>query len=209
MSRRSTLLAKTIKVYLDLMWFLLLAAGAVLAIATPFVILSAPEIEDSDIRVAVRFALDEDALSGSSPRSDEVVPVRVQGQGVLQLKSASRTVWAGFLLSSLVTLAAALVVLYQLRALFRSVVSGVPFTPDNARRARTVGWVVVAWQLIAPVAKYLVGANLVGELHIRGITLKPPIDFNPDALFLGMAILVLAEIFRRASVLQQEQALTV
>ena len=67
----------------------------------------------------------------------------------------------------------------------------------------------MGWQPVVPLAKYSVGRLLVGELTIRVITLKPPIQFNPDALFLGMAILVLAEIFRQASDLQREQSLTV
>jgi hypothetical protein len=204
-----TLLARVIKGYLDLCWFVLLIAGIVLLVATPFVIVGAPGIDDSDIRVAVRFTVDESALAGSSPRSDDVVPVLVRGQGDLRVSSASRLVWAGFMVSNLVILAVLLVVLHQLRALFRSVAGGAPFTPENAKRIRRVGWLVVAWQLIAPLTKYIVGLALVGELSIRGITLRPPIDFNPDALFLGLAILVLAEIFRQASVLQHEQSLTV
>ena len=90
-----------------------------------------------------------------------------------------------------------------------TVAGGAPFVPDNVTRIKIVGWVVVAWQMLVPLAKYLVGRALVGELTIQGITLRPPIDFNPDALFLGLAILVLAEIFRQASELQREQSLTV
>ena len=90
MNRRMTLLARVIKGYLDLCCFVLLIARGVLLVATPFVIVGAPEIDDSDIRVAVRFTVGESALAGSSPRSDDVVPVLVRGQGDLRVRSASR-----------------------------------------------------------------------------------------------------------------------
>jgi hypothetical protein len=218
MSRRITLLARVIRGYLDFAFYALLVVGVALLIMTPFVIASAPGIEDADIKVAVRFIIDQGALAGSSPRSDDVVPSLVQGQGDLRVRSQSRVVWAWFLISALLVLAVWLLVLHQLRALLRSVAGGTPFAPENPGRIKTVGWVAIAWQTVVPLAKYLVGCPLakylvgwvlVGELAIRGITLKPPIDFNPDALFLGMAILVLAEIFRQASELQREQSLTV
>jgi hypothetical protein len=209
MKRSVTLLARVIQAYLDIAWFLVLIAGGFLFVATPFVIVGAPRIEDSDIKVAVRFTMDQSALAGSVPRSDDLVPARVQGQGVLQVKSTSRALWAGFLYSSLAVMGAWWIVLHQLRKLFRSVSGGSPFDPANARRIRAVGVVVVAWQLVVPLAKYFMGRTLVGELTIRGVTLKPPIDFNLDALFLGMAIFVLAEVFREASDLQREQSLTV
>jgi hypothetical protein len=209
MKRSVTLLAKVVKGYLDIAWFVALFVGLFLFIATPFVIVGAPRIEDSDIRVAVRFTVDESVLANSSPRSEAFVPALVEGNGVLRVKRTSRALWAGFLYSALASLGVWLIVLHQLRTLFRSVSRGSPFEPANAQRIRRVGWVVVGWQLVVPLAAYSVGRLLVGELTIRGITLKPPIHFNPDALFLGMAILVLAEIFRQASDLQREQSLTV
>jgi len=209
MSRRITLLARVIRGYLDFAFYALLVVGVALLVMTPFVIASAPGIEDADIKVAVRFVIDQSALAGSSPRSDDVIPSLVQGQGDLRVRSQSRLVWAWFLISSLLVLGVWLLVLHQLRALLRSVAGGTPFAPENPGRIKTVGWVTIAWQTVVPLAKYLVGRVLVGELAIRGITLKPPIDFNADALFLGMAILVLAEIFRQASELQREQSLTV
>lgn len=209
MSRNVTLLARVIKGYLDFAFYALWVIGLALLIMTPFVIYSAPGIEDADIKVAVRFTIDESALAGSSPRSDDVVPSVVNGQGDLQVRSASRVVWAGFMITMLLVLVVWLVVLRQLRALLRTMAGGTPFVPENVTRIKTVGWVVVGWQMLVPLAKYLVGKALVGELTIRGITLRPPIDLNPDALFLGLAILVLAEIFRQASELQREQSLTV
>jgi hypothetical protein len=204
MSQRSTLVTRALKIYLDVMFWLLLIPGCILVVMMPFVVFNAPKIEDADVQIPVRFSIDEEALMGSAPRSDLVVPFRVEGCGGLEVSSASRVVWAGFLLSIILILAVAAFVLHQLRALLRTVSGGDPFHPRNARRIKIVGWVVIAWQLVVPPVQYLVANTFVGQISVRGITLKPPVDFRIEALFLGMAILVLAEIFRQASALKRE-----
>ena len=68
---------------------------------------------------------------------------------------------------------------------------------------------MVGWNLAAPLAKYGVGKAVLSGVRLPGVELMPPIDFRPDALFLGLAFLVLAEIFHRASLLQRDQDLTV
>jgi hypothetical protein len=92
---------------------------------------------------------------------------------------------------------------------FTSLATGEPFSPRNPGRIRRVGLVVVGWRALAPFLKYFGALAVLGRLEVRGLVLKPPIDFNPDALILGLAIVVLAEVFQRATVLQREQSLTV
>jgi hypothetical protein len=108
-----------------------------------------------------------------------------------------------------ITLAVLLYVYGQLRALMRSVLERQPFLPENSARVHRVGLVVVAWSLIVPVLQLLVGVAMVDEVSVRGLILEPPFDFRIETLFFGLAILVLAEVFRQASELQADQSLTV
>lgn len=52
-------------------------------------------------------------------------------------------------------------------------------------------------------------AAMVDEVGVRGLRLEPPFDFRVETLFLGLAILVLAEVFQQAIELQADQSLTV
>ena len=104
------------------------------------------------------------------------------------------------------------VVLYavwQLRAVFKSVVAGHPFSPDNASRVKKIGWVVIGWNVVAPFAKYFNGMAFLADHSVAGLVLEPPIEVDVISLFLGLAILVLGEVFHQASRLQRDQSLTV
>jgi hypothetical protein len=204
---RKSKLALAIKIYLDVTWWICLIAIVPLVLILLFFLFAQIE-EPVEMRVLARFQLTGSALA-AAPAAGPAETGQVRGQGLLRIPQVDKTALVLQFLGAIVVLAVVLYVLRHLRALLRSVREGRPFDPRNARRIRDVGLAVVGCNLLAPIAKYAVGKVVLDGVRLPGVVLKPPLDFQPDGLFLGLAILVLAEVFHRASLLQQDQNLTV
>lgn len=107
-----------------------------------------------------------------------------------------------------------LTVIRQLKQVFASLTSGQPFLRSNVHRIRVIGWLLIAawclehaweWGLVAHMRTTLTLAGRVPEVPTAFIIH----DIRPEMLFVGAAVLVLAEIFRLGASLQEEQALTI
>ena len=164
---------------------------------------------DQDMPVLARIQVDEGALVPPPPGEIIESSTLVRGQGELRIRRRSKSAWTLLFLMIEITLAALLYVYSQLRALMRSVLEREPFLPENPARVRRVGLVVIAWSVAAPILKLLVGVAMIDEVAVHGLILEPPLEFRLETLFFGLAILVLAEVFRQASELQADQSLTV
>lgn len=97
----------------------------------------------------------------------------------------------------------------QLRHGFRSLSHGLPFAPANARRIRWVGFGVIFGELgrtaIIYFWSYYTGLHFVAD----GLRFVASVDINPITILGGLAILVIAEIFREGARLQEEQLVTI
>ena len=102
-------------------------------------------------------------------------------------------------------------VLGQLRAVFCSLRDGSPFVAVNARRIRRIGLGVLAFEVLRVVVTITIVAPALERLdHVPGGSRIQAVAWpNGTALFLGCAVLVLAEVFRRGTLMHDEQALTV
>jgi hypothetical protein len=97
------------------------------------------------------------------------------------------------------------VVLYLLMRILEPVGAGVPFHPKTPSRLRIIGGAVVISSLLRT---YFCAALLNwGTLNEPGVHFSWAIDF--DAIFMGIVLVVLAEVFGRGYVLKTESELTV
>jgi hypothetical protein len=204
--RRLTLV---IKRYLDVVWYVCLVG--VIAVPVGSILIGFNKNDSGgpapEAPVVLRFYVDQSALADAELADDP--PSLARGQGELRIRTRSKQVW--FLILALVELVL-FVLLYgvrQMRAVFSSLLSGEPFSPRNPARIRKIGFVVMGWHLLTPFLKYLSGLAVLQNVEVRGLMLKPPIDFSFDGLVFGLALVVLAEVFHQASTLQREQSLTV
>jgi hypothetical protein len=211
MTTRGTKAAKAVNLYVNFGWWISAIGLAVVPIGLVVVLgaLNQPNRPAPDMPVLARIQVDEAALAPPPPGEIIESSTLVRGQGELRIRTSSKSAWTLLFLMIEITLAALLYVYGQLRALMRSVLERQPFLPENSARVRRVGLVVIAWSLAAPILKLLVGVAMVDEIAVRGLILEPPLDFRLETLFFGLAILVLAEVFRQASELQADQSLTV
>jgi hypothetical protein len=108
-----------------------------------------------------------------------------------------------------ILLALTLLSLHHLRRIFQRVRDGAPFDEQNAVRMRSLGLLLLA------LAVFNAFADLVTALAFRADRASGPIvvatrlRFNFPLVFVALALVVLAEIFRRGSELEREQALVI
>lgn len=103
----------------------------------------------------------------------------------------------------------ALWVVAQLRGLFRTMSESHPFAPGNALRVQRVGWAVILTEPVRAVmgsgANAFAQANFVGD----GLRFVTDINLNLGTIFAGFVILVIAEVFRAGTRLDEDQSLTI
>jgi len=129
----------------------------------------------------------------------------------VSVKTPPGRTWVGTLIG-LPFLALFTFVLGRLRAIFHSLRDGSPFIPANARRLRSVG-LAVLWIEVLDFVVTVAGINpLLEQLRPAaqgGAVLHVEASLDWTVVFLGLAVLVIAEVFRRGTQMQDEQALTV
>ncbi len=100
-------------------------------------------------------------------------------------------------------------IIYQLRALFQAFTRKQLLMLQNAKRIRLIGFAtVVAWAF--SVAADFVGRSyVINSFNIPGVELTS--TFVPDffMLFLGIIVLVIAEIYRMAAEIREESDFTI
>jgi len=106
-------------------------------------------------------------------------------------------------------------IVLKLREVFESLTSGRPFLRPNVARLRLIGWFIVAAALYRQAWNWT--AYLFMVRPALSVADRPPSvplafvinDLHLEVLFVGAAVLVLAEIFRVGAGLHEEQTLTI
>ena len=122
--------------------------------------------------------------------------------------------WKGTFFSATVAfviclLILALWVLGQLRAVFRTLRDGRPFVPANATRIRRIGWAVILGELARSAFVFFENYYAMTHFSADGLRFDARPDLNVFAIVNGLIILVIAEVFRAGTRLDEEQSLTV
>jgi hypothetical protein len=113
---------------------------------------------------------------------------------------------------TLITLGGLLILyaLWQLRRLVGSIRAGDPFSADNVRRLRVLGWLLLA---AYPVFQYVTGGVnewilSTGAPDIAGARVEVD-PFSIGAVFGGLVLLVLAEVFGHGLSLREDVEATI
>ena len=116
---------------------------------------------------------------------------------------------AVWLLIPTLIVAGYLFVVFQLRRVLRNVRQGQPFARDNARRLRIIGYATLIAGPVFGLMTHIYGRVHQYQLDIPDATINVPIDVYPFAIFAGLIVLVIAQVFDYGARLQSEQDLTV
>jgi hypothetical protein len=100
-------------------------------------------------------------------------------------------------------------VLHQLRAVFRTLRDGQPFVAENAVRLRKIGWAVIIGEALRTLVALFENAYAANHFSVSSLTFVVRPDYNALTVIGGLIILVIAEVFRAGTRLDEEQSLTV
>ena len=200
-------LARTLSFILAGLWYLCLAWNAVMLV---FLIALIGGVEMPErVKVFVPLPISvtyENAGGAVQPEGLEIVAGHTDViVDVKEVKDRMILTIAVLLLSL-----AALLIVRELRATLREVKFGRPFSAENPRRLKRIGWLVLALGPLEGGWAIWMASRFLDKLSIPGATLSiNPMMFNYDSILLGLLILLIAQIFELGVRLQEEQDLTV
>lgn len=97
----------------------------------------------------------------------------------------------------------------QLRDIVRTVDQGNPFDAENARRARIIGGLIVAYVVLESIGRLAMSGYADTMVKPAGFDLNGRIEVSWGLLIVGCTVIVLSEVFRHGAILREEQSLTV
>ena len=97
----------------------------------------------------------------------------------------------------------------ELQRVLRTVRDGKPFAPSNASRIRRIAWFFIVGEFIRATIVYLENSYAAAHFTAEGLRFTARPDFSIVAIIEGLIILVIAEVFRAGTRLDEDQSLTV
>jgi Protein of unknown function (DUF2975) len=196
----------------------LVALGLVLM---PLMVVLAPVVEGpvevnagwigvgSKMTIPVSFSVDARIHRVTAP-SLSVENAQLQDvRGLLQFPVQRGAFFAGNVIFITLTFALVLWVLGNLRAVFRTLRDGRPFVRANATRIRTIAWLVIILELARSAIVFFNNYYAMTYFSADGLRFDARPDIHFTAIVDGLIILVIAEVFRAGTRLDEEQSLTV
>jgi hypothetical protein len=202
-------LSSLVGVVINIGWY----AGIVLLVLSVGLLAIAPWVDPPNVEVG--FAVPAAFKIESEPQTLSAPPVRVQNvhlenaRGSLQFSPQSGSVVAGATFVLMAALALLVWILGQLRDVFGTLRAGRPFVAANATRIRRVAYAVILGELARALLAYVGMRYAMTHFSMQGARLEARADLNVLVIICGLIILVIAEVFREGTRLDEEQSLTV
>ncbi len=109
----------------------------------------------------------------------------------------------------LIEIGVSLFILHQLLNFLDEVTNARLFVRQNAAAIRKIGWVVALYAPVAGLIQYLMTWALIDRVRLTGATLGFGFYVDISTVFLGLIIVVIAQIFDEGVKLKEEHDLTI
>ena len=170
------------------------------------------EVNEGDaggrLTIPVSLAVEEDRVAAAPLLGVEAAELR-DLRGSLRFPVRSGPFFFANALLLILMLIVALWGVRLLQGLLRTVRDGHPFVAANARRVRMIGWLVIGGEVARAVIVFLENDYARRYFSVAGLQFTAHADFSVAAIIEGLIILVIAEVFRAGTRLDEEQSLTV
>jgi Protein of unknown function (DUF2975) len=183
--------------------------GLELTLLPPSFGVQAPDHNNWTITIPVSLAVEPPTGTATSPslgiNNGEIKNL----QGLLKFPIRRGSFFMANAVVLMLAMAFGLWIIGQLRAVVRAVRDGKPFIPENAARVRRLGWAMIVGELIRTAVVFFESSYAMQHFSIEGLRFSTRPDFSVFAIVQGMIVLVIAEVFRAGTRLDEEQSLTV
>lgn len=195
-------LARGLKIFLDVLFFLALLGSFVVLVVWPLSCLAEKEVYDIKVPVRIHESafFPPDGIEGLT--LDET-------KGELRFSPEGFAPRAAYWLLTVVFSAALIYGLLLLRRILAATGEGFPFHPDNPRNLNQLGWIAFATALVATVSEFLFGRWALAQPLNAELPVYPTFEIHGEGIFCGLLILVLASIWKQAVQMAEDQSLTV
>ncbi|WP_295791972.1 DUF2975 domain-containing protein [Mucilaginibacter sp.] len=196
----SSVFAKAINVFWWLEWIALIVVVAMVIIAA---------IVKKAYAVTVPVTFSEVTLRRVQPLNNDF-PLGIlnttSGNLYLQLNASWQSV-AMLLMGFALLFAVVIMVTYQLKTIFSNFKQDIPFNEANISRIRNIAFVLMAYSGVQWL--FIVVENQVLTSNLKWEHIHLTYSFNFSWLITGVILLVVAEIFKQGTLLDNEQKLTI
>jgi hypothetical protein len=207
-------IASFVNVLLNVAYYGLAAGILLTAVIILFTSISIPfrpyvAIPGAQIDVPASFSVDPSTLRVAAPSLgvDNARIQKVRGSIVFPVRTGPSTIGPLAVALGLLVFASWLVRL--LRDFFRTLRDGQPFVPANAIRLRRIAYLVIALELLRAGLVFMSNIVVANNFVATGLRFDARLDLNVFAIVHGLIILVIAEVFRVGTRLDEDQSLTV
>ena len=159
--------------------------------------------------IPVSFAVDADMHRVTAPSLGIGEAQIRNARGTLEFRPRKGAFRIANLAVVIVMIALGMWVLSQLRAVFRTLRDGQPFVPANTTRIRRIAWAVIFGEFIRAAIVLFENYYVMTHFQADGLRFYANTELNVFAIINGLIILVIAEVFRAGTRLDEEQSLTV
>ncbi len=201
---------------LSIIWLLFIGLGLLLFAATMATLVKPTAIDFDSYKnfsflYSVPTKIEAKAVQIESSDPD-IVEAEIVPLGNLKFRTSSRLYMVVFWVMIYITYALILYSLYQLIKFFDSLGTGHPFVKENARRIKRIGLAILGMEALRIVGTlgllfYFNSIFSTANTSVYLTSLKEA--FQLGNIFLGIVILIIAEIFRLGTKMKEEQELTV
>jgi hypothetical protein len=199
--------ASFIRIVLDVTWWLLAVSVGALTALLVFSFFVNLESKNLTMNLPVALELKTPVHGGGASTQADARIEKLRGN--LRFPVQQGGFFYGSMFLVVLLLACLLWVLTQLRDIFRSLSRGLLFLPENARRIRWVGFTVIFGELARAAVVYFWSDYTSRHFTANGARFFASTDFNGITIVAGLAILVIAEVFREGTRLHEDQSLTI
>jgi hypothetical protein len=200
--------AKIMKIVLDVIWYLSWFAS-LLALVLIIAVIAGLPMNALQVQAPVQMTFEDSAHAASIPMAERPVIMNVVGYATVLVSPEALKTQKLIILVLLPIVMGMIYGVYQLRCFFKNVKDGRPFDPDNPKRIRKIAYLIMAWGPVKGISLYLQALNVLKGLSFTEGSTAPNIDIHLEFIFLGLVILVIAQIMDIGVKLQREQELTI
>jgi len=129
--------------------------------------------------------------------------------GELQFKTSDRRLQILGYLDNIVLSLLILGLVFMARQFLVEVIDGTPFTLENARRLKWIGWFLLGIGVAKPIVHNIAARWAFSIVKIQSPILSPPFDLDVAWILVSLFVLILSAVFRYGVELEKEHSLTV